>query len=101
MFSCLRDVSREFELVCVLCSLEEECEASLCTTALASKNRQLQKDMKKLTAVFQKLKSYVALLALPSECVCECVYTCVSVCVSVCICMSVSECICMSVYIHA
>ncbi len=59
--------------MCVLCSLEEDCEASLCTASLASKNRQLQKDMKKLTAVFQKLKSYVALLALPSECVCVCV----------------------------
>ncbi|RXN03504.1 phosphatase 1 regulatory subunit 21 [Labeo rohita] len=51
--------------VCV-CSLEEECEASLCTSALASKNRQLQNDMKKLTSIFQKLKSYVALLAVPS-----------------------------------
>jgi len=72
--------------VCVLCSLEEDCDASLCTAALASKNRQLQKDMKKLTAVFQKLKSYVALLALPSECVCVCV--CVTdecVCVTVCV----------------
>lgn len=73
----LQDFSRSFSsyssflqkiLPYQLQSLEEECEASLCTTALASKNRQLQKDMKKLTAVFQKLKSYVALLALPSVC---------------------------------
>lgn len=47
-------------------SLEEECESSLCTSALISKNQQLQNDMQKLTAVFDKLKSYVALLALPS-----------------------------------
>uniref|UniRef100_A0A8C2GB76 Protein phosphatase 1 regulatory subunit 21 n=1 Tax=Cyprinus carpio TaxID=7962 RepID=A0A8C2GB76_CYPCA len=74
----LQDFSRSFSsysgflqkiLPYQLQSLEEDCEASLCTAALASKNRQLQKDMKKLTAVFQKLKSYVALLALPSECV--------------------------------
>ncbi|XP_058652933.1 protein phosphatase 1 regulatory subunit 21 isoform X2 [Onychostoma macrolepis] len=73
----LQDFSRSFSsyssflqkiLPYQLQSLEEDCEASLCTTALASKNRQLQKDMKKLTAVFQKLKSYVALLALPSVC---------------------------------
>lgn len=53
--------------VCVLCSLEEECDASLCTAALTARNHQLQNDMKKLTAVFHKLKSYVALLAVPSE----------------------------------
>uniref|UniRef100_A0A9J8A1Y1 Protein phosphatase 1 regulatory subunit 21 n=1 Tax=Cyprinus carpio carpio TaxID=630221 RepID=A0A9J8A1Y1_CYPCA len=73
----LQDFSRSFSsyssflqkiLPYQLQSLEEDCEASLCTAALASKNRQLQKDMKKLTAVFQKLKSYVALLALPSVC---------------------------------
>ncbi|XP_043111099.1 protein phosphatase 1 regulatory subunit 21 isoform X3 [Puntigrus tetrazona] len=73
----LLDFSRSFSSYCSflqkilpyqLKSLEEDCEASLCTAALASKNRQLQKDMKKLTAVFQKLKSYVALLALPSVC---------------------------------
>ncbi|XP_059422874.1 protein phosphatase 1 regulatory subunit 21 isoform X2 [Carassius carassius] len=73
----LQDFSRSFSsyssflqkiLPYQLQSLEEDCEASLCTAALASKNRQLQKDMKKLTAVFQKMKSYVALLALPSVC---------------------------------
>lgn len=47
-------------------SLEEECESPLCTSALISKNRQLQTDMQKLTAAFHKLRAYVALLALPS-----------------------------------
>uniref|UniRef100_A0A672K4R3 Protein phosphatase 1 regulatory subunit 21 six-helix bundle domain-containing protein n=1 Tax=Sinocyclocheilus grahami TaxID=75366 RepID=A0A672K4R3_SINGR len=55
--------------VCVcVCSLEEECKVSFCTSALASKNQQLQSDMKKLMAVFHKPKSYVALLAVPSVC---------------------------------
>uniref|UniRef100_A0A8C1S6L0 Protein phosphatase 1 regulatory subunit 21 n=1 Tax=Cyprinus carpio TaxID=7962 RepID=A0A8C1S6L0_CYPCA len=86
----LQDFSRSFSsyssflqkiLPYQLQSLEEDCEASLCTAALASKNRQLQKDMKKLTAVFQKLKSYVALLALPSECVtANAVFTQMSAC---------------------
>lgn len=47
-------------------SLEEECDAPLCTPALMSKNHELQNDIKKLTAVFDKLKSYISLLALPS-----------------------------------
>uniref|UniRef100_A0A671R1V4 Protein phosphatase 1 regulatory subunit 21-like n=1 Tax=Sinocyclocheilus anshuiensis TaxID=1608454 RepID=A0A671R1V4_9TELE len=73
----LQDFSRSFSsyssflqkiLPYQLQSLEEECEVSFCTSALASKNRQLQSDMKKLTAVFHKLKSYVALLAVPSVC---------------------------------
>uniref|UniRef100_A0A673KJL8 Protein phosphatase 1 regulatory subunit 21 C-terminal domain-containing protein n=1 Tax=Sinocyclocheilus rhinocerous TaxID=307959 RepID=A0A673KJL8_9TELE len=90
----LQDFSRSFSsyssflqkiLPYQLQSLEEDCEAFLCTAALASKNRQLQKDMKKLTAVFQKLKSYVALLALPSECVCVCVANAVFTQMSVCL----------------
>lgn len=52
---------------CVFCSLEEECDAPLCTPALMSKNHELQNDIKKLTAVFDKLKSYISLLALPSR----------------------------------
>uniref|UniRef100_A0A673KS88 Protein phosphatase 1 regulatory subunit 21 C-terminal domain-containing protein n=1 Tax=Sinocyclocheilus rhinocerous TaxID=307959 RepID=A0A673KS88_9TELE len=84
----LQDFSRSFSsyssflqkiLPYQLQSLEEDCEAFLCTAALASKNRQLQKDMKKLTAVFQKLKSYVALLALPSDSA-NAVFTQMSVC---------------------
>ncbi|XP_051945766.1 protein phosphatase 1 regulatory subunit 21 [Xyrauchen texanus] len=47
-------------------SLEEECDAPLCTSALTSKNRELQNDMHKLTAVFEKLRSYINLLAVPS-----------------------------------
>ncbi|KAG7462670.1 hypothetical protein MATL_G00187260 [Megalops atlanticus] len=47
-------------------SLEEECEAPLCTAALTSKNRELQSDMKKVTSVFEKLQTYISLLALPS-----------------------------------
>uniref|UniRef100_A0A8D2L045 Protein phosphatase 1 regulatory subunit 21 n=1 Tax=Varanus komodoensis TaxID=61221 RepID=A0A8D2L045_VARKO len=47
-------------------SLEEECESSLCTAALRARNLELQSDMKKLTAVFEKLHTYISLLALPS-----------------------------------
>ncbi|XP_071754060.1 protein phosphatase 1 regulatory subunit 21 [Centroberyx gerrardi] len=47
-------------------SLEEECEAPLCTTALAAKNQELQSDMKRVTSVFEKLQNYINLLALPS-----------------------------------
>ncbi|XP_077093679.1 protein phosphatase 1 regulatory subunit 21 [Siphateles boraxobius] len=71
----LQDFSRSFSayssflqkiLPYQLKSLEEECDASLCTAALTARNQQLQNDMTKLTAVFHKLKSYVALLAVPS-----------------------------------
>ncbi|XP_071383507.1 protein phosphatase 1 regulatory subunit 21 isoform X4 [Centroberyx affinis] len=47
-------------------SLEEECAAPLCTTALAAKNQELQNDMKRVTSVFEKLQNYINLLALPS-----------------------------------
>ncbi|XP_070833809.1 protein phosphatase 1 regulatory subunit 21 isoform X2 [Chaetodon trifascialis] len=47
-------------------SLEEECEAPLCTTALTVKNQELQSDMKRVTSVFEKLQSYINILALPS-----------------------------------
>nr|XP_010966053.1 protein phosphatase 1 regulatory subunit 21 [Camelus bactrianus] len=47
-------------------SLEEECEASLCTSALRARNIELSQDMKKMTAVFEKLQTYISLLALPS-----------------------------------
>ncbi|XP_074532085.1 protein phosphatase 1 regulatory subunit 21 [Halichoeres trimaculatus] len=47
-------------------SLDEECEASLCTAALTAKNHELQSDMKKVTSMFEKLQSYINLLALPS-----------------------------------
>uniref|UniRef100_A0A8V0Z3M0 Protein phosphatase 1 regulatory subunit 21 n=1 Tax=Gallus gallus TaxID=9031 RepID=A0A8V0Z3M0_CHICK len=47
-------------------SLEEECESSLCTAALKARNMELHRDMKRLTAIFEKLHTYVSLLALPS-----------------------------------
>ncbi|KAM6922656.1 protein phosphatase 1 regulatory subunit 21 isoform 3-T3 [Lycodopsis pacificus] len=47
-------------------SLEEECNAPLCTAALIAKNQELQSDMKRVTSVFEKLQSYIKLLALPS-----------------------------------
>uniref|UniRef100_A0A673CPR7 Protein phosphatase 1 regulatory subunit 21 n=1 Tax=Sphaeramia orbicularis TaxID=375764 RepID=A0A673CPR7_9TELE len=48
-------------------SLEEECEAPLCTAALTMKNHELQGDMKRVTSVFEKLQNYINLLALPSR----------------------------------
>ncbi|KAK6301575.1 hypothetical protein J4Q44_G00276280 [Coregonus suidteri] len=47
-------------------SLEEECGTPLCTSSLTSKNQELQSDMKRITSVFDKLHSYISLLALPS-----------------------------------
>ncbi|XP_043551551.1 protein phosphatase 1 regulatory subunit 21 isoform X2 [Chiloscyllium plagiosum] len=47
-------------------SLEEECEYSVCTANLQARNLELQSDMKKMTAVFEKLQVYISLLALPS-----------------------------------
>lgn len=47
-------------------SLEEECDAPLCTTALTAKNQELQRDMKKVTSLFDKIQNYINLLALPS-----------------------------------
>ncbi|XP_069464510.1 protein phosphatase 1 regulatory subunit 21 isoform X1 [Ambystoma mexicanum] len=47
-------------------SLEEESEFSLSTSALQARNLELYSDMKKLTAVFEKLQTYISLLALPS-----------------------------------
>ncbi|XP_068184075.1 protein phosphatase 1 regulatory subunit 21 isoform X2 [Antennarius striatus] len=47
-------------------SLEEECEAPLCTAALTAKNQELQRDMKRVTSVFDKLQNYINILALLS-----------------------------------
>ncbi|XP_020777022.1 protein phosphatase 1 regulatory subunit 21 [Boleophthalmus pectinirostris] len=47
-------------------SLEEECDAPLCTAALTVKNQELQQDMKKVTSIFDKIQNYIKLLALPS-----------------------------------
>lgn len=50
-----------------LFSLEEECKAPLCTTALTTKNQELQSDVKRVTVAFEKLQNYINLLALPSR----------------------------------
>ncbi|XP_005999346.1 protein phosphatase 1 regulatory subunit 21 isoform X4 [Latimeria chalumnae] len=47
-------------------SLEEECMSSLCTSTLRARNMELYSDMKKMTAAFEKLQTYISLLALPS-----------------------------------
>ncbi|XP_069090143.1 protein phosphatase 1 regulatory subunit 21 [Pleurodeles waltl] len=47
-------------------SLEEECESSLCSSTLRARNFELYNDIKKMTAVFEKLQTYASLLALPS-----------------------------------
>ncbi|XP_071996421.1 protein phosphatase 1 regulatory subunit 21 [Engystomops pustulosus] len=47
-------------------SLEEESASSLCTATLRERNAELQRDMKRMTSMFEKLKTYLALLALPS-----------------------------------
>uniref|UniRef100_A0A8C5MJS9 Protein phosphatase 1 regulatory subunit 21 n=1 Tax=Leptobrachium leishanense TaxID=445787 RepID=A0A8C5MJS9_9ANUR len=47
-------------------SLEEESEFSLCTSALRARNLELHRDLKRMSAVFDKLKMYIGLLALPS-----------------------------------
>ncbi|GCB73324.1 LOW QUALITY PROTEIN: protein phosphatase 1 regulatory subunit 21 [Scyliorhinus torazame] len=47
-------------------SLEEECEYSVCTANLRARNVELQNDMQKMTAIFEKLQVYISLLALPS-----------------------------------
>uniref|UniRef100_A0A4W5JR46 Protein phosphatase 1 regulatory subunit 21 n=1 Tax=Hucho hucho TaxID=62062 RepID=A0A4W5JR46_9TELE len=47
-------------------SLEEECGTPLCTSSLTLKNQELQSDMKRITSLFDKLHSYISLLALPS-----------------------------------
>ncbi|KAJ7987520.1 hypothetical protein DPEC_G00327350 [Dallia pectoralis] len=46
-------------------SLEEESGASLCTCSLTSMNQELQSDMMRITSVFDKMHSYINLLALP------------------------------------
>ncbi|XP_071661997.1 protein phosphatase 1 regulatory subunit 21 isoform X2 [Patagioenas fasciata] len=61
-FTCLRVLQKILSQSC----LEEECESSLCTAALRARNMDLHRDMKRLTAVFEKLHTYVSLLALPS-----------------------------------
>uniref|UniRef100_A0A3Q3IX81 Protein phosphatase 1 regulatory subunit 21 n=1 Tax=Monopterus albus TaxID=43700 RepID=A0A3Q3IX81_MONAL len=56
-------------------SLEEECEAPLCTAALTAKNQELQSDMKRVTSVFEKLQNYINLLALVSRLTFELCFT--------------------------
>ncbi|XP_040207526.1 protein phosphatase 1 regulatory subunit 21 [Rana temporaria] len=47
-------------------SLEEESASPLCTAPLQGRNLELHRDMKRMTAAFEKLKTYISLLALPS-----------------------------------
>ena len=54
-----------------VCSLQEECEVSLCPPALSSKNQDLQRDLTRVTAIFLKLQSYITLLALPCKSLCS------------------------------
>ncbi|XP_072565851.1 protein phosphatase 1 regulatory subunit 21 [Paramormyrops kingsleyae] len=71
----LQDFSRHFAsytcflqkiLPYQLKSLEEECEVSLCMPSLKAKNEELKGDMKRVTAMFEKLQTYISLLGLPS-----------------------------------
>ncbi|XP_062574127.1 protein phosphatase 1 regulatory subunit 21-like isoform X1 [Saccostrea cucullata] len=48
-------------------SIEEECAVSSCTSSLESKNMELHASLKHLTAVFNKLDTYVELLAAQSS----------------------------------
>lgn len=47
-------------------SLEEESASPLCTAPLQELNQELHRDIKRMTAAFEKLKTYISLLALPS-----------------------------------
>lgn len=51
----------------VVNSLEEECAVSSCSASLESKNMDLHASLKHLTAVFNKLDTYVGLLAAQSK----------------------------------
>ena len=50
-----------------VCSLEEESQVSSCTSTLATKNRDLLKSLTRLNATFNRLDTYVAVLATQSE----------------------------------
>lgn len=48
-------------------SLEEENQVSSCTSTLAAKNVDLLKSLARLNAIFNKLDTYVAILAVQSK----------------------------------
>ncbi|OWF50404.1 protein phosphatase 1 regulatory subunit 21-like isoform X2 [Mizuhopecten yessoensis] len=50
-----------------LASIEEECAVSSCTSTLENKNMDLHRSLKHLTSVFNKLDTYIALLATQSQ----------------------------------
>ncbi|XP_052106743.1 protein phosphatase 1 regulatory subunit 21-like [Mytilus californianus] len=54
-----------------LLSIEEECAVSSCTSTLETKNRDLHKSFKDLNQVFNKLQSYISLLASQSSKTCQ------------------------------
>lgn len=60
-------LSVSMDVLSFLSSLEEECEAPLCTAALTAKNQELEGDMKRVTSMFEKLQNYINILALPSK----------------------------------
>ncbi|XP_033733820.1 protein phosphatase 1 regulatory subunit 21-like isoform X2 [Pecten maximus] len=54
-----------------LASIEEECALSSCTSTLEGKNMDLHRSLKHLTSVFNKLDTYIALLATQSQNHCQ------------------------------
>ena len=50
-----------------MCSLEEESQVSSCTSTLAAKNRELLKSLARLNATFNKMDTYITLLAQQSK----------------------------------
>ncbi|XP_069115065.1 protein phosphatase 1 regulatory subunit 21-like [Argopecten irradians] len=54
-----------------LASLEEECALSSCTSTLESKNMELHRSLRHLNSVFNRLETYVALLATQSQNHCQ------------------------------
>ncbi|XP_070180531.1 protein phosphatase 1 regulatory subunit 21-like isoform X2 [Littorina saxatilis] len=72
----LQDFSQNFSRLVAYCnkllpyqmlSLEEESQVSSCTSTLASKNRELLKSLTRLNAIFNKMDTYIAILATQSK----------------------------------
>ncbi|XP_076463596.1 protein phosphatase 1 regulatory subunit 21-like isoform X2 [Babylonia areolata] len=72
----LQDFSKNFSLLVAYCnrllpyqilSLEEESQVSSCTSTLATKNRELLKSLARLSATFNKLDTYITILATQSK----------------------------------
>lgn len=67
--NCVQDDQIQLSNFCFInfYSIEEECAISSCTSTLEAKNMELHKSFKCLTSVFNKLQSYVSLLASQSK----------------------------------